>query len=195
MIILDVEILKAIPPKPTQRREPGIEYCAGWRDFENMGVTVCCTYELETHLSRVFLLEDLPDLQTYLAGKPTSGFNTRRFDLPLLACHGVTVDQAQHYDVLEAIWVAQGLDPDYFVPATHGGWSLDAVCEETLHHKKSGNGALAPMWWQKGQRGRVIDYCLRDVWLEAKLLQHAIDFGVVGVGWAQVNLTPPGRLK
>jgi hypothetical protein len=195
LIVLDVEILKAIPPRPHEIREPDIEYCAGWRDFANMGVTVVCTYEMDTHLSRTFLEEDLGDLAVYLHGKPTSGFNTRRFDLPLLHEHGVDVDQAQHYDILESIWVAQRLDPDHFVYATHGGWSLDAVCEATLGVKKSGNGAMAPIWWQKGQRGRVIDYCLRDVWLEAKLLRHATDVGQVTTGWATVDLSPPGRGK
>lgn len=191
MIILDVEIEKAIPPRPHEIREPGIEYCEGWRDFKGMGVTCVCTYELQTHLSRTFLIEDLEDLQRYLAGKPTSGFNTRRFDLPLLAEHGVTVDQAQHYDMLEAIWVAQGLDPDVFVYSTHGGWSLDAVCEASFSHCKSGNGAMAPIWWQKGQRGRVIDYCLRDVWLEARLLQHVIETGRVTNGARTVSLQAP----
>lgn len=79
-----------------------------------------------------------------------------------------------HYDILEQIWISQGLNPDRFVPATHGGWSLDAVCGSTLGVVKSGNGALAPHWWQQGKRGRVIDYCLRDVWLEAQLLLHII---------------------
>jgi hypothetical protein len=48
MIIVDIEILKAIP-KSGEALIPGIEYCAGWRDFENMGITVVCTYEMETH--------------------------------------------------------------------------------------------------------------------------------------------------
>lgn len=194
MIILDVEILKAIPPKPYKIRDPGIDYCGGWRDFANMGVTVACTYEIETHLSRVFLEENLLDLHNYLAGKATSGFNTRRFDLPLLAEHGVTVDQAQHYDILEQIWIAQGLDPDHFVYATHGGWSLDAVCEVTLGCKKSGNGAMAPIWWQKGQHGRVIDYCLRDVWLEGTLLRHIVEVGTVSNGGNYLKLKRPCEL-
>jgi len=191
MLVIDVEIEKAIPPRPGEFRDPTIAYCEGWRDFHGMGVTCVCTYELETNLSRVFLIEDLEDLQQYLAGKPTSGFNTRRFDLPLLAVHGVTVDQAQHYDVLESIWIAKNLDPDNFVYSTHGGWSLDAVCEGTFGERKSGNGAMAPIWWQQGQKGRVIDYCLRDVWLEAKLLRHVIEHHKVTNGRENVSLQGP----
>ena len=179
MIIIDVEIEKAIPPKPGEFRDPLIQYCEGWRDFKGMGITCVCTYNFHTHLSRVFLEEDLSDLQRFLADQPTSGFNTRRFDLPLLAEHGVQVDQSKHYDILESIWIALKLDPDRFVPSTHGGWSLDSVCEGSFGLRKSGNGAMAPVWWQQGWRGRVIDYCLRDVWLEAYLLRHIVESGKV----------------
>jgi hypothetical protein len=189
MIIVDIEILKAIP-KSGEALIPGIEYCAGWRDFENMGITVVCTYEMETHLSRAFLMEDLGELAVYLHKKATGGFNTRRFDLPLLAEHGIDVDQEQHYDILERIWMAQGLDPDNFVYATHGGWSLDAVCEASLGCKKSGNGAMAPIWWQQGKRGKVIDYCLRDVWLEAQVVEYIVKHGGI-TGPRAIDLPRP----
>lgn len=191
MIILDVEIKKAILGRNDIPRT-GIEYCEGWRDFAGMGIACVCTFDVTSGLSRVFLEEDLQDLQGYLDGKPTSGFNTRRFDLQLLAQHKIEVDRARHYDMLERIWVALGLDPDRFVPKTHGGWSLDAVCGATLGQQKSGNGALAPIWWQQGQRGRVIDYCLRDVWLEGKLLQHIMQVGhVEREGYGRLTLEPP----
>lgn len=173
MIVLDVEIVKGILGRDDQPIA-GIEYCGGWRDFANMGVSVACTHDLRTRLSRCFFQDELGELQTYLAGKPTAGFNTRRFDLPLLAHYGVMVDQAKHFDVLEQIWLALGLDPDHFAGRTHGGWSLDSVMTGTFGLAKSGHGAMAPVWWQQGKRGRVVDYCLRDVWLEGKLVEHAL---------------------
>lgn len=172
MIVLDAEIKKAIP----SRKEPnieGIEYCDGWRDFGNMGIACVCTFDITTNLSRVFFEQDLLELGEYLKGKPTAGFNTRRFDLQLLAAHGVKVE-GLHYDMLEAVWLRLGLDPDRFYWKTHGGWSLDAICEATLGVKKSGDGAGAPVWWQQGKVSRVVDYCLRDVWLEAQLLRHVV---------------------
>lgn len=173
MIIIDVEIKKAIRSKNEAVIE-GIEYCDGWRDFANMGVACACTYDVATNLSRVFYEEELADLQAYIAGKTTAGFNTRRFDLPLLEHHGVTVeDQASHFDILESIWMAQGLDPDDFNWKTHGGWSLDNIMQSTFGLGKSGSGAMAPVWWQQGKRGKVVDYCLRDVWLEAQLAIYA----------------------
>lgn len=184
MIIVDVEIEKAIPSR-NEAPVPGIEYCEGWRDFAGMGLSVVCTYDITTHLSRVFLKEDLSAFADYIRGKPTAGFNTKRFDLPLLREHGVAVDfgpsaQGMHYDILEAIWLSLDLDPDKFNYRTHGGWGLDAVCQATLGIAKTGHGALAPVWWQQGQRGKVIDYCLNDVWMEGQFLLH-----ILRTGWVQ----------
>lgn len=174
MIIVDVEIKKAILGRGEVPIE-GIEYCAGWRDFAGMGISVGCTYDTDTHLSRCFLEEDMNALACYLHGKHTAGFNTKRFDIPLLmTAGGINIADlgSQHYDMLEQIWVALGLNPDKFNPHTHGGWELDAVCKATLGIAKTGHGAMAPVWWQQGQHGKVIDYCLNDVWMEGQLLLH-----------------------
>jgi hypothetical protein len=173
MIVLDAEIKKGILGRGDVPME-GIEYCGGWRDFPGMGVSVVCTYQIETRLTRVFLEEDFEELQVYLASDHTGGFNTRRFDLPLLEHHGIAVDPALHFDALEKIWIALGLDPDRFNPRTHGGWSLDNIMQATFNLSKSGHGAMAPVWWQQGRRGKVIDYCARDVWLEGKLIEHLL---------------------
>jgi hypothetical protein len=184
MIVLDVEIAKAILGRGETPVE-GISYCKGWRDFEGMGIACVTTYDINTHRSRVFLEEDLEDLQRYLhpigsyGGLHTAGFNTKRFDIPLLAAHGVIVDPDAHYDMLEQIWLALGLNPDKFYYKTHGGWGLDAVCDATLGIRKTGHGALAPVWWQQGRRGKVIDYCCNDVWMEGSLLRHIIQHGWV----------------
>ena len=195
MIIVDVEIKKAILGRG-EEPIPGIEYCEGWRDFAGMGISCVCTYDIVTHLSRCFLEEDFAELVAYLDGKPTAGFNTRRFDLPLLGHHGVTCQNpGDHYDMLEMIWVALGLNPDKFNPRTHGGWSLDSVCQATLGIAKTGHGALAPVWWQQGKRGKVIDYCLNDVWMEGQLLQWIIAGNPVkNAAGHVVRVEPPARV-
>lgn len=193
MIIIDVEIKKAILGRNETPIE-GIEVCGGWRDFAGMGISCVCTYDIVTHLSRVFLEEDFDGLRQYLFGKPTAGFNTRRFDLPLLEANGIDRGALEdpHYDILEEIWLALGLNPDKFNPRTHGGWGLDAVCQATLGIKKTGHGALAPVWWQQGKRGKVIDYCLNDVWMEGSLLLHIIqNDGLVTNGKDQVRVALP----
>lgn len=196
MIILDVEIENAILGRNEAPLE-GIRYCDGWRDFAGMGCSVVCTYDLGTRLSRCFFRDDFQELETYLHAKATAGFNTRRFDLPLLSSHQVSVDHEQHLDVLESIWLALGLDPDNFNFRTHGGWSLDNIMQSTFGHSKSGSGALAPVWWQQGRRGRVVDYCLRDVWLEAMLVEHVLAGKPVRKepGGAEVVINGAGRFS
>lgn len=178
MIIFDVEIKKAIQGRNEARIE-GIEYCEGWRDFKGMGVACVCTIDTQSNLSRAFTSSRLGELQVYLATDVTGGFNTRRFDMPLLAEHGVHVDGERHYDALEEVWKACGLDPDNFQPRTHGGWGLDAIMQQTFGLAKTGHGAMAPVWWQQGDHSKVIDYCLNDVWLEGKLITHMLNGGTV----------------
>jgi hypothetical protein len=37
--------------------------------------------------------------------------------------------------------------------------------------EKTGNGALAPIWWQTGQRQKVRDYCRNDAQIEREVLR------------------------
>ena len=42
---------------------------------------------------------------------------------------------------------------------------------------KTGNGAHAPIWYQEGKLGKVIDYCLNDVRVETKLFMKVMKTG------------------
>lgn len=173
MKIVDVEIKKAILGRG-ELPMPNVEYCGGWRDYENMGIACVCTYDLNTRLSRCFHPDEpgqLQELQAELANVPTGGFNTRGFDINLLEANGVKIEIPTHFDALRAIWKTLGLDPDNYNHKTHGGWSLGNIMHHTFGVGKSGNGALAPVWWQQGKKARVTDYCLRDVWLEGMLIE------------------------
>jgi hypothetical protein len=59
------------------------------------------------------------------------------------------------HDILQEIWAANGAR---FSPS-----GLDAVCKANFGTSKTGNGALAPVDWQRGNYGKVIDYCMNDV--------------------------------
>jgi hypothetical protein len=159
MKIIDVEIKKGILGRNEVPME-GIDYCSGWRDFPNMGVSVVCTFDLLTRLTRVFLEEDFDDLREYIGKGPTGGFNTRGFDLPLLKHHGIEVDEAEHFDALWRIWEAIGVDPARFEWRTHGGWSLDNIMQSTFGLSKSGSGAMAPVWWQQVGAARSLTIAL-----------------------------------
>lgn len=99
------------------------------------------------------------------------GYNSIGFDNPLCAAHGITIPEDKSYDLLVEIWKAAGLGPKFQYP-THIGFTLDAVCTANLGLGKTGHGALAPVQWQRGQIGAVIDYCLNDVRITRQLLER-----------------------
>lgn len=181
-LIYDTEILKAIPTWSAPN-VPGIEYCQGWRDFPNMGLACCCALEFDSWgfgAPRVFLKDNFDELAR-LAADPDVlmvGFNNHQFDDQLLqAAIGARV--ANSYDLLREVWMFVGVDPDHYHASTHGGYGLNAIAEANDCGSKTGRGDLAPILWQKGQPGKVIDYCMNDVFLLARLIQKLIRAGSI----------------
>ena len=162
-IIYDCEIVNAIQGRDEEMLE-GITYCEGWRDFKGMGLSVTCAYEYATDKSYVFMDDNLAEFQK-LIDRSTHAitFNGVNFDNHLLAANNINTDALIQYDILREIWKALGFDPDKFDKSTHGKYGLEACCELNFGLKKSGNGALAPVDWQRGLFGKVINYCADDV--------------------------------
>jgi hypothetical protein len=169
MLIYDCEILKAIQGKKEERLE-GIEYCSGWRDFEGMGISCIGAYDCREQRYRIFLKDNFQDFQKLLDSRSLLvGFNSLAFDNPLITSNGFTIpDSLQQYDILVEVWRAHGLSPEFKYPS-HVGFGLDDCCRVNFNTGKSGHGALAPVQWQRGEFGSVIDYCLNDVDLTSKL--------------------------
>ena len=175
MLAYDCEIIKGIPPR-YGNREPGIEYCAGWRDFENMGISVIGAYDWNTERYRVFMRDNFDEFQDLVESHDgIVSFNGVQFDDKLCAANGIKVTST--CDVLRMAWVANGLDPDVFNPATHGGFGLDAMAKANGLTGKTGHGALAPVQWQQGEYGKVVDYCLEDVRLLVTLVDMMVKCG------------------
>lgn len=183
-LIYDLEIEKAI----VDRYEPpidGIQYCAGWSDFSNMGIACICAYDYVEERYRVFTRGNLRDFLLLTHERsPLVGFNNINFDNRVLAAtlgaggFGQLGEdffrEEKFYDLLREIWAANGLGP-VFCSRTHGGYGLDASCKANGLGGKTGDGALATVWWQQGQYGLVIDYCLNDVRLSKLLFDLAIE--------------------
>ena len=72
-----------------------------------------------------------------------------------------------------------GLDPDRYEYKTHNGFTLNSFAEANYGMGKTGNGGLAPVLWQQGKRGEVIDYCLNDVYLTKLLFDKIIRFQIL----------------
>jgi hypothetical protein len=168
----DLEIVKAVPGKD----EPleGIEYCFGWHDHASMGISTVCAYDYGTDRWRVFCADNFSEFMA-LANtcRPLVSFNGIGFDNRVLeAALMVHIEPDVCYDVLREMWVAAGLSPEYGTFDTHGGFGLDATAKVNLNQHKTGHGEVAPVEWQRGNIGRVIDYCTNDVRLTKRLFDR-----------------------
>jgi hypothetical protein len=176
IVVYDLEILRAVPGRNGEMTE-GIEYCAGWHDHANMGITVLGVYDYREDMYRVFCGDNKLQWANLLdQRRPLCvGFNSIPFDNAVLAATAGWVPPIEEecYDLLREIWAAAGLGQDFNF-RTHGGYGLDAVCERNFGLRKSGHGALAPVQWQQGDFGAVIDYCLNDVRMTKLLMDRAL---------------------
>lgn len=178
MIIYDLEILKAIPQKD-HSVEPGINYCCGWADHKNMGISVICAYDYVDDRYRVFCRDNMKDFEALCAKRNCLvSFNGIGFDNKVLKENGIVLLPENCYDILAQVWVGDNLSPMFSYPS-HIGYSLDEIMQVNFGENKSGNGALAPVQWQRGNVGAVIDYCINDVRLTKKLLDHIIIHGQI----------------
>lgn len=167
-LIYDCEIIKAIPGK-YEPRDPSIKYCDGWHDHANMGISVICAYHYPTDRYRVFCQDNFGEFQgLVMACDQIIGFNSIKFDDQLCAAHGIKVQTT--YDLLCEVFEASGQPRQYTPGLTRSGYGLHQIAHANLGQGKTGNGALAPVQWQYGQIGQVIDYCLQDVALVKKLI-------------------------
>ncbi len=178
MLVYDLEIIKAIPPKDGFL-EPNIEYCKGWHDHANMGVSVIGAYDFEADRYRIFTEDNWGEFADLYrdSTKIFAGFNSIPFDNSVLkACEIVDIAEDRCFDLLREIWKAAGLGPTFQYPS-HAGYGLDAVAIANGIGQKTGHGAFAPVDWQRGNIGTVIDYCLQDVALTKKLIDKIKEEG------------------
>ena len=178
VVTYDIEIVRAIQ-KGDQPREADIAYCEGWGDKANMGVSAVCAIVQDMNTirpvqPRIFMQDNLEDF-VRLADEADvlAGFNSKRFDDVVMGHAGYRVQS--NYDLLEEIWLAEGLDPDHFEGKTHGGYGLDRVALANGLGGKTGHGADAPIDFQRARYGTLLDYCMRDVWLTHTLIMRVQD--------------------
>ena len=178
MIIYDCEIIKAVPQR-NEERLSDIEYCDGWDDVENMGISVICAYDYETERYRTFLEDNSKEFQALVDDADlVIGFNSLKFDNTLCRAHGLSVPDEKSYDLLVEIWKGAGLGPKFEYPS-HVGFGLDVCSKANFGTEKTHHGALAPVDWQRGNYGVVIDYCLNDVKLTKDLIDRVIERGCI----------------
>lgn len=171
LLVYDIEIIKAIPDRYGEPIK-GVEYCAGWEDHANMGVAVVGAWDGAVNRYRVFCGDNLAEFgklcETHF---PLVSFNGLRFDNVVLGHHGINILDGRCYDILDDIWRAIG--------GFTKGYGLDPCCAANFGTRKTGNGALAPVLWQQGKIGEVIDYCLNDVAMTKRLFERIASVGTI----------------
>ena len=173
-LVYDVEIIKAVPSRDLVKHPlvEGVDYCDGWGDKENMGVAVICAYDALESRYRVFTDGNFDEFEELATQRRVAGFNSIEFDDVVCGHAGIKV--TTNYDLLQELWVAAGLGRAYEHP-THAGFGLDATAKANGMSGKTGYGGTAPIDWQQGKFGKVIDYCLEDVRLTWRLICRAAE--------------------
>lgn len=197
ILIYDCEIVRGIPPRGEDKL-PDVEYCDGWKDHANMGVSVTGVYDYAKDAYRVFCDDNVGEMAALMhQADRLVGFNNVDFDDRLLAAtyDWFEVISTPRYDLLREIWRAAEQPTEWGSPETHGGYGLDAMCDANFGERKTGHGADAPVNWQRGWIGSVIDYCLNDVRM-TKLLMDAVLAGhpLVNPKGGLLYLRKPGTM-
>lgn len=181
-IVVDVEIQNTIEETP-----------GGWNATDKLGVAVACVWEYNGGRMRVYGPDDVASLRARLfQADRISGFNIFNFDFPLI--WGLSKEvwlgemptnetrfllRPKTDDMLRRVWQSLGLNPDKFVPGTHGGYALKDIAPATIGADKIGFGGDAPHWFKAGQIHRVANYCADDVAIERDLTDFADRYGYV----------------
>lgn len=171
IVVYDLEIKKTI------------DQCSyGWASHDEMGISVGCAFDYRDMRYRVFMDDNIAQLVARLneVGTLVVAFNHIDFDNKLLrATKGIGEwlkpdDQLLNYDMLRVSRLSAGAGL-----ARTPGFRLDDHLSTLGLPMKSGDGAQAPVWWQEGRLGKLIDYCLNDVTQERALFEHMWSKGSV----------------
>lgn len=184
MLIYDIEIANPIPPSDGSPLQSGINYSKGWDFPATMGVACIGVYDYTKDSWRVFGEYELEDFQKLINSHDRFvGFNNIGFDNKVLATCNVSIPTNYCYDILSEIYHSLG--------SRQKGCRLNDVIKANFPTAgKNGDGAEAPILWQRGYHTKVIDYCLNDVRLTKMLLDR-----IIRCGWLKNPINPEQLLK
>lgn len=175
-LIYDCEIIKCIPDRNGSKK-PGFEYCAGWNDHANMGISLIGAWLSWENQIRLYPQSAFAAFQQAVdQADLIVGFNSISFDDKLCAANGITI--ATDYDLLSEVWAAAGMPRRYTYGKTRPGYKLENLAQANLGRGKSGSGELAPELWQRGEQWAVARYLTDDVLITKQIFErrsHLID--------------------
>lgn len=175
-LIYDCEIKRCIPDR-NGIRKPEFEYCAGWNDHANMGISLIGAWLSWDNSIRIYpesafeVFQDAVDYADLIVG-----FNSISFDDKLCAANGIRIKTG--YDLLSEVWAAAGMPRQYTYGKTRAGYKLENLAQANLGRGKSGSGELAPELWQRGEQWAVARYLTDDILITKAIFErrsHLID--------------------
>ena len=192
ILIFDCEIINCIPPQNDEDKNPNLNYCKGWRDFKNMGISVIGTwrnYDLVKIFGNYYTIP-LPSGKYQAFVNHNSLINAFSFPdivvkdfeqflrLAMISdcivgfnsrafddklCHANHLEFTTDFDLLEEVRLAAGMPRHYVRGLTKSGYNLNNLALTNLGYGKTKTGELAPVLWQEGKKEEVIKYCQSDV--------------------------------
>lgn len=195
-IVYDCEIIRCIPPQGIamttletgevyfNRFGDGFQYCGGWEDYENMGISVICAIELESDKSYTFIHPETSNFQNLVysvqQNGQIAGFNSINFDDKLCRANGIAV--TTNFDLLQEIRLAAYGSANWVDCPKGHSYKLDAIARAN-GYAKTGSGSLAPQLWQQGKRQEVVDYCMNDAKITKELILLFLDGKLKNPNW------------
>ena len=174
--VYDCEIIRCIP-KPGQPNNPKYEYCKGWDDFPNMGISVVAVIDIETDAMNTFtedefgdfaeLWEELP-ISEQIVGLQIVGFNSKQFHDKLLVEYGFVDEGITTFDLAQEIRKAV-YERDWDSQPNIDSYSLTSLCGANGQHYMPGK-VMSAMLWQDGKHDEVISRCVNNVTATRNLL-------------------------
>jgi len=142
----------------------------GSNDPASLSLACVCVHDSATDAYSSFFEEDLPGLWPLLEqADMLIGYNSDHFDIPLLnKYYPGDLSAIKSLDLMKEIQKVLGRRI-----------GLGAVASATLGKGKIADGGLAIGWWKRGEKQKVVDYCIDDVRITKELYDHALRNGKV----------------
>jgi hypothetical protein len=180
ILVYDLETCNAIPPKRAIDRLPDINYCEGWDDFENMGISAIswCLMDAESFQSIEIGVSQLtPHIENRFhdfiedSEIKIGGFNSSKFDDKLFQANGLHL--ISDFDILTLILRSAGVaGTEYWKKGLQ--YNLASIAQAN-GVEKTGTGENAPLLYQKNRISDLLLYCFNDSVIESYILSKLLN--------------------
>lgn len=140
----------------------------GRNNFTNLGISVLGSFDYLKGEFAIYEENELSIFEKRLEQGPLLvGFNSRRFDTPILQKHiRLDLKKIPQLDIMEEL-----------VKVLGHRVSLESVARATLGEGKSGTGMDAIHFWRQGKIEELKKYCLDDVRITRDIFEYGASNG------------------